>query len=75
MMGIIYTLLAIMGTLSIGHFKLSENGGIALAQITQYYLGNYGIVLLSLIVMVACLKTAIGLITAFSETFEHLFLK
>ncbi len=59
MMGIIYTLLAIMGTLSIGHFKLSENGGIALAQITQYYLGNYGIVLLSLIVMVACLKTAI----------------
>ena len=56
MMGIIYTLLAIMGTLSIGHFKLSENGGIALAQITQYYLGNYGIVLLSLIVMVACLK-------------------
>ncbi len=62
MMGIIYTLLAIMGTLSIGHFKLSENG-IALAQITQYYLGNYGIVLLSLIVMVACLKTAIGLIT------------
>ncbi|WFN99338.1 branched-chain amino acid transport system II carrier protein [Staphylococcus aureus] len=75
MMGIIYTLLAIMGTLSIGHFKLSENGGIALAQITQYYLGNYGIVLLSLIVMVACLKTAIGLITAFSETFEHLFPK
>ncbi|MQI86093.1 branched-chain amino acid transporter II carrier protein, partial [Escherichia coli] len=61
MMGIIYTLLAIMGTLSIGHFKLSENGGIALAQITHYYLGNYGIVLLSLIVMVACLKTAIGL--------------
>lgn len=56
MMGIVYTLLAIMGTLSIGHFKLSENGGIALAQITQYYLGNYGIVLLSLIVMVACLK-------------------
>ncbi len=62
-----------MGTLSIGNFKLSENGGIALAQITQYYLGNYGIVLLSLIVMVACLKTAVGLITAFPETLEHLF--
>ncbi|MBO1198885.1 branched-chain amino acid transport system II carrier protein [Staphylococcus simiae] len=75
MMGVIYTLLAMMGTLSMGHFKISDNGGIALAQITQYYLGNYGIVLLSLIVMVACLKTAIGLITAFSETFEHLFPK
>ncbi|WP_414048980.1 branched-chain amino acid transport system II carrier protein [Macrococcus animalis] len=73
LMGIIYTLLALMGTMSLGQFKVSENGGIALAQIAQYYLGNYGIILLSLIIIVACLKTAIGLITAFSETFTELF--
>lgn len=73
LMGIIYTLLAVMGTMSLGQFKVSENGGIALAQIAQYYLGNYGIILLSLIIIVACLKTAIGLITAFSETFNDLF--
>lgn len=75
LMGIIYSLLAFMGTMSLGHFKISDNGGIALAQIAQYYLGNYGIILLSLIIIVACLKTAIGLITAFSETFSDLFPK
>ncbi|HCN60345.1 MAG TPA: branched-chain amino acid transport system II carrier protein [Staphylococcus sp.] len=75
LMGVIYSLLAFMGTMSLGHFKASENGGIALAQIAQYYLGDYGIILLSLIIIVACLKTAIGLITAFSETFTDLFPK
>lgn len=75
LMGVIYTLLAIIGTMSLGSFKISENGGIALAQISQYYLGNYGIILLSAIIIVACLKTAIGLITAFSETFTELFPK
>ena len=50
---------------------MSENGGIALAQIAQHYLGDYGIIILSLIIIVACLKTAIGLITAFSETFTR----
>lgn len=73
LMGIIYTLLAVMGAMSIGKFDVSENGGIALAQIAQFYLGKYGILLLSLIIIVACLKTAIGLITAFSETFVELF--
>ncbi|MCU5746944.1 branched-chain amino acid transport system II carrier protein [Staphylococcus sp. SQ8-PEA] len=74
-MAVIYTLLALMGAMSLGHFKLSENGGIALAQIAQYYLGDYGIIILSLIIIVACLKTAIGLITAFSETFTEMFPK
>ncbi|MEJ7205047.1 branched-chain amino acid transport system II carrier protein, partial [Staphylococcus caprae] len=60
LMGIIYSLLAFMGTMSIGKFKVSENGGIALAQIARHYLGDYGIIVLSLIVIVACLKTAIG---------------
>ncbi|GGB08984.1 branched-chain amino acid transport system II carrier protein [Macrococcus hajekii] len=73
LMGIIYTLLAYMGTMSLGKFEVSDNGGIALAQIANFYLGKYGIILLSLIIIVACLKTAIGLITAFSETFVELF--
>lgn len=75
LMGLIYTLLALMGTMSLGQFSVSDNGGIALAQIAHYYLGNYGIILLSLIITIACLKTAIGLITAFSETFTELFPK
>lgn len=75
LMGIIYTLLSYMGTMSIGKFPVSENGGIALAQISQHYLGKYGSVVLALIVIVACLKTGIGLISAFSETFIVLFPK
>ena len=55
-MGVIYTLLAVMGTMSLGEFKVSENGGIALAQIAQHYLGDFGIIVLSLIIIVACLK-------------------
>lgn len=75
LMGIIYTLLSYMGTMSLGGFPLSENGGIALAQIANHYLGNSGSILLAFIVILACLKTAIGLITACSETFAELFPK
>ncbi|MEI5994486.1 branched-chain amino acid transport system II carrier protein [Candidatus Enterococcus mansonii] len=75
LMGIIYTLLSYMGTMSLGGFPLSENGGVALAQIANHYLGNLGSILLAFIVILACLKTAIGLITACSETFSELFPK
>lgn len=75
LMGIIYTLLAYVGTMSLGGFALSSNGGIALAQIADHYLGTYGSILLALIVILACLKTGIGLITALAETFTDLFPK
>jgi LIVCS family branched-chain amino acid:cation transporter len=75
LMGIIYTLLAYMGAMSVGTFALSPNGGIALAQIAKHYLGNFGSLLLALIVILACLKTAIGLITACAEMFSTLFPK
>ncbi|MGK9325064.1 branched-chain amino acid transport system II carrier protein, partial [Melissococcus plutonius] len=73
LMGVIYTLLAYVGTMSVGHFAVSSNGGIALTQIATHYLGNGGLILLAIIVILACLKTAIGLITACSETFMKLF--
>lgn len=73
LMGIIYTLLSYLGAMSIGQFKVSENGGIALAQISEHYLGTFGSIILALIIVVACLKTAVGLISAFSRTFVELF--
>lgn len=73
LMGLIYAFLAYMGASSVGQFAVSENGGIALAQIARYYLGDAGGILLAVIVTVACLKTAIGLITACSQTFCELF--
>lgn len=75
LMGIIYTLLSYMGSMSIGHFKMSANGGVALSQISNYYLGTFGSVILALIIIVACLKTAVGLLSAFSRTFVELFPK
>lgn len=73
LMGIIYTFLAYAGATSLGQFELSKNGGIALAQISHYYFGPFGHLLLSAIVTVACLKTALGLITACSATFSELY--
>ncbi|MGX7418657.1 branched-chain amino acid transport system II carrier protein [Carnobacterium gallinarum] len=73
LMAIIYGSLVYIGATSVGQFPVSENGGIALAQVAQYYFGSFGSILLAIIVTVACLKTAIGLITACSETFSEMF--
>lgn len=73
LMGIIYSFLAYVGACSLGQFTLSANGGIALAQISFYYFGSFGHILLALTVTIACLKTAIGLITACSTTFSELY--
>ncbi|WP_125708410.1 branched-chain amino acid transport system II carrier protein [Companilactobacillus zhongbaensis] len=75
LMGIIYALLAILGTMSLGQFQLAANGGVTLAQTFNYYFGSFGNVLLALIVIIACLKTSIGLITAFGEAMHEMFPK
>ncbi|MCH5464186.1 branched-chain amino acid transport system II carrier protein [Levilactobacillus tujiorum] len=73
LMGLIYALLALMGTMSLGKFTAAANGGITLAQIANQYFGVFGNLLLALIVIIACLKTAIGLISAFGDTFHGMF--
>ncbi|MFD1419291.1 branched-chain amino acid transport system II carrier protein [Companilactobacillus keshanensis] len=75
LMGAIYSLLALIGTMSLGQFARAENGGITLAQIFNYYFGSFGSILLALIVIIACLKTAIGLISAFGESIHDMFPK
>ena len=73
LMGLISALLAYAGATSLGQFSISANGGIALAQIANHYLGSAGSILLALIVILACLKTGVGLLTAFSEAMVELF--
>ena len=72
-MGVIYLFVTIVGTQSRGLFATAENGGAALAQIAQHYLGAPGLVILAATVTLACLKTAVGLITSCAETFSALF--
>ena len=75
LMGTIYALITIMGAQSRGVLAISDNGGIALAQIAAHYFGKAGQLILAIMVFLACLKTAIGLVTSCAETFEQLFPK
>ena len=72
LMALIYVLSIVMGAQSRGLFELSENGGIALAQISSHYLGKAGTLILAVTITSACLKTTIGLITSCSDTFERM---
>ncbi|MBR3377613.1 MAG: branched-chain amino acid transport system II carrier protein [Mogibacterium sp.] len=72
LMLVIYALTIIMGAQSRGLFEVSDNGGIALAQISNHYLGGIGSLVLALTITFACLKTAIGLVTSCGEMFVKL---
>ena len=73
LMGLIYVLVAVIGAQSRGIFAAASNGGEALAQISEYYFGGAGAMILAVTVTVACLKTAVGLITSCGETFVRIF--
>ncbi len=73
LMGIIYIALAYAGAMSPTTIGLCSNGGEVLSKLAQYYFGNFGAILLAIIVTIACLKTVIGLIISCSETFTELF--
>ena len=75
LMALIYVLTIVMGAQSRGLFEVSENGGIALAQISNHYLGTFGNIVLAVTITFACLKTAIGLVTSCSEMFVTMFPK
>ena len=72
---VIYVTTILMGTQSRGLFETSENGGIALAQISGHYLGRAGSLVLAVTITCACLKTAIGLVTSCSDAFSRMFPK
>ena len=75
LMAAIYVAVTLVGTQSRGVLETAENGGVALAQIAQYYLGKPGLYVLAATVTLACLKTAVGLITSCAETFSGIFPK
>ena len=73
LMAVIYVATILMGAQSRGLFATSENGGIALAQISGHYLGAAGSIVLALTITFACLKTSIGLVTSCAESFSRMF--
>ena len=75
LMALIYILTTYMGVMSRGVFETSDNGGIALSQISNHYFGKFGIYFLLVVVTMACFKTSIALIVSCSEIFNKLFPK
>ncbi|KKK36391.1 branched-chain amino acid transporter II carrier protein [Mesobacillus campisalis] len=75
LMMLIYGLITYMGASSVSAIGSYENGGLIFAAVAQHYFGSYGSILLAIIIVLACLKTSIGLITACSEFFHQLLPK
>lgn len=72
-MCLIYAALAYLGATSRTVAPDAPNGGAILAAAAQHYYGGIGQLLIAAIVLVACLKTSIGLAAACAEAFRELF--
>lgn len=57
------------------NFKLSSNGGTALAQISHHYLGTAGDALIAALTTITCITTAMKLVVAFAQNFHKRFPK
>ena len=75
LMMLIYGLITYMGATSISAIGTFDNGGLIFAAVAQHYFGSFGSILLAIIIVLACLKTSIGLITSCSEFFHSIFPK
>ncbi len=73
LMAVIYLALTYVGAQNRTVYGLDANGGDVLAHIAAHYFGAFGGILLGITITCACLKTAIGLVTACSTTFAELF--
>lgn len=71
-LAVVYLLIGYMGATSVAGLGMQENGAAVLSKTAFYYFGNAGNILLSVIVFLACLSTAVGLITSCSEYFNRL---
>ncbi len=66
----VYISLFYLGATSSAVAAGADNGGMVLSQYVQALFGSHGQLVLSLIVLLACLTTAIGLISACSDFFS-----
>ncbi len=74
-LGIIYAGIGYLGATSVEKFGLFENGGPVLSSASTYYFDSFGSVLLTIVIILACLTTSIGLTTACAEYFHTLLPK
>lgn len=68
----IYIGISYLGAISVESLRLFDTGGPVLSGAATYYFGTIGSVLLTILIILACLTTAIGLVTANAEYFNTL---
>lgn len=68
----IYIGISYLGAISVESLGIFETGGPVLSGAATYYFGTIGSVLLTVLIILACLTTAIGLVTANAEYFNTL---
>lgn len=73
--GLIYVLLILVGSMSLGKFKLSADGGVVFTQIVNFYAGRFGQAFLAFLLTLTCLTRAVGLVAAFAQDFHKHFPK
>ena len=73
LLALIYTALSYMGASSVEKLGRLNNGAEVLAKVSGYYFGSYGAIFLGVMIIVACLITSVGLITACSSFFINYF--
>ena len=71
-LGIIYVFLCFIGASSVSELGHLENGAEVLVGVALHYFGTYGSLIMGVIVLLACLTTSVGLITACAEYFGRL---
>lgn len=71
----IYYVLTVIAVSSRNIFDTAANGGIALGQIFNHYLGKLGTAFFVITITLACIKTATGLTIACANYFHSLFPK
>lgn len=71
----VYVSLGQIGNTSINAIGASNNGGVIIAKSADVLFGNFGSVILSITILLACISTAVGLLSANAQYFNRLFPK
>ncbi len=69
---VVYTSLFVLGGLTGTMLESAENGGMILTTYVQHIFGGYGLVILAIVVTLACLTTAVGLLSSCAQFFQKI---
>lgn len=73
LLGVVYIFVAMIGATSVEQFGLFDTGAPVLSHSAQFLFGDFGGIILGIIVLLACLTTSIGLITSCSAYFGTIY--